>query len=152
MKVIFNNYYPLKVWFFTVIIASIIILITSISRINGGAEEAIGFTIGFLGYIIIGGLYSIPTFIIFYLIFFITKNKPIKIIRFKILLISVAIIFLTITNYLYWGRGYYNIHSDKSGLITTIAYDMAVIIAVYCFKVEKIEIKEIPTKRKPWEY
>jgi len=146
-----NKYYPLKVWALTVVIAPLIIFIFTFFGVKGKIE-GVGVILFMEILIFCGGLYSIPTFLLCYIIFYLTKNRIHSILNMKMLFISLAIILLTITNYLFWGPYKYCIHYDSSGLITTIAYCLAVLIVGILCKIELPVIKENPAAKKPWDY
>ncbi len=132
MKNRINEFYLFKVWSLTVITAPILLYVLFYfdfkSQVTG--SELMGFMIIF---ILAGALYTIPTLLISYLIFFIIKDRIISLVRLKVILIFVVTVLLMITNYLIWGKYKYDIHFDDSGLMSTLAYCLAVLIfGVWC--------------------
>ena len=151
MKNKINEFYLFKVWAMTVVIAPVFSFMLLEFELKGQMEGS-----GLIGFMIIcilgGGLYTIPTLLFCYLIFFIIKERIISLLRLKAILILIAEISLIITNYLVWGPSKYYMNGDFSGIESTIAYCLAVIIVGILFKIELPPIPKNLSPKKPWEH
>ena len=102
--------------------------------------------------IFIGGLYSIPTFLVCNTTFYLIKTRLKSPVNIKMIFISIAVILLTVTNYLLCGKNCFDIHNDDSGIKSTIAYCLAVIIVSITCKIKLLTIQQKSTTKKPWDY
>ena len=94
-----NNFYPLQVWFLTILTAPIIIGVSLVEWAAMNMDE-ITRTISFIGAgIVFGGALSIPTLAIYYLAFFIVSRTKLEERVMKTLLAFIAITGFVVTFY-----------------------------------------------------
>ncbi len=149
MKGNVDNYYPLKVWGLTVLIAPIIFIIIMMDDSNRLLKFSdLIYLLEIV--VLIGGIYSFPTLIISYILFVLTKKRLQNLLRIKTIFIALVFIMIIMTNYLFWGRITYHIHGTDESLISTIAYCIAFLIVGILCKIKLESIPLNPLKKSFW--
>ena len=130
--VIKDNYYPLKVWITTMIVAPIIQVI--FLNLYEASED--GFWVSLLAtfaIMFLEGLFSFPSFILFYLLFFGLNSTviPIRLLKFLFALVCFCLFFTTLYLVLNW-RGLEEVNYTKISSIVVI-YITCIVGSVVCY-------------------
>jgi hypothetical protein len=125
-----NNWFPIMVWFFTVVVigpifSSIIMNFMNITVI----QEMRDFHPNLLSYIEIGLLFSLPVFAIYFVIFKILtyKSKSSFLIKNYLNIICTIGIFIT----------FYIMSASKTNIYFSIVYSVSAILSGFIFRVYK---------------
>ena len=146
-----DKFYPLKVLALTLVVAPFLMAIFSMI-ISKEFGEGGGIIVFMWILVLIGWMYSLPSLLICHIAFLFISTRIKNEFKLKALFILIAMVLLTITNYVIWGKFKYDIHNDDSGIVSTIAYCLAVLVVGFIFKT-KILIDPVSLEeKKPWEH
>ena len=146
-----NKFYPLKVLALTLVVAPLLMFV-EFMFCKGVIGEGGGIIVFMWIFILMGCMYSLPTLLICHFAFCFISTRIQNEFKLKAFFISLAMVLLTITNYVIWGKYKYDIHNDNSGIVSTIAYCLSVLIfGILCKTKSPIEPVSL-VEKKPWEH
>ena len=123
------KYYPLKLWLTTIVLAIIIFDISSMIVNKSFESDYFGFSIFMFLFSL---TYSIPAFLIMFLIYKMMQNN--FNLKNKILLSTIAIILMLLTNFIVFGVESYNLDKNYSALSFSIIFTISIMIATIITK------------------
>ncbi len=134
---LFKRNYLFKVWGSTILVAPIILmLLTAIIMTRSGDKldtGAFGFIVFSVGY---GFVFSIPTFLITYLLFPWLNKRFKRALHLKFILIAIGVACILFTFLILYGSDAYNLNGSYPALTFSIAYAFCLTIFALVFPIE----------------
>lgn len=125
--------YILKVWFTTILVAPIILIISTI--ISDGLTDSDAFEFILLG-VIIGFIFSLPTLFGCLLLILLFQKKVTSLLNWKIILIIFSVIAEILTFFILYGPDSYNPSQQYSALTFSIVYGVCIIAFGIIFRLK----------------
>lgn len=134
-----DKFYTLKVWLVSLMISPLIFIVLTLVKAREFLElheisDSFLLMFFMFGYSL---LYSLPSFLVYHLIFFLFKEKWNE--KNKIYLSLFSIILLLTSVFLIFGNTAYNFKGNFSAITFSIIYSISIFVSTYLFKINRAD-------------
>ena len=131
-----NKYYPLQLWLTSIAIAPVLFFIIGFINSPNLNGESGAFAM-LLMFVFFGLLYSLPVFIITYIIYKLTIHRTQNTLFAKVILNVVSVVGVWVTFMIIQGVDSFNWKGNRSGLVFSLIYSASIFISSTLYRIRK---------------